>query len=267
MERRKNVLAGVLAGSIIGVSLLVSPVMVMGEESNAPTADVTIGMYSKYVWRGYELSKDSLVIQPSVTVGYRGFAFNLWGNLDTDQATPLYDEDGNNWNETDMTLSYDGSYGMLGYTVGYIYYALEGIDDTQEIYGGLSVDVIGAPTLTVYRDIASAPGWYITLAVSHSFDLMDDLALNLGAKVSYLAVDDASTLADPNDATSSYSDFHDGVLSLSMSYTVTDNLVITPELYYSFALGGDARDVLEDASADGDDSSFVYGGISASFSF
>jgi len=42
--------------------------------------------------------------------------------------------------------------------------------------------------------------------------------------------------------------------------------VITPELYYSFALGGDAQDVLEAASAD-DDSSFVYGGVSASFSF
>jgi len=265
MERRKKMLSGVLVGSIIGMGMLVSPAM--GEETTAPTVDVTLGLYSKYVWRGYELSKDSLVIQPSVTVGYQGFAFNLWGNLDTDQTTALYTEDGNNWNETDMTLSYDGSYGMLGYTVGYIYYALEGIDDTQEIYGGLSVDVIGTPTLTVYRDVASAPGWYITLEVSRSFDLMDNLALNLGAKLSYLAVDDETTLADPNDPTSSYSDFHDGTLSMSLSYSVTDNLVITPELYYSFALGGDARDVLEAASADGDDAGFFYGGVAAGFSF
>ena len=265
MKSKRMMMSGILVGEILALAMVVTPVM--AEETSAPTADFTLGLYSKYVWRGYELSKDSLVIQPSVTIGYKGFGFNLWGNLDTDQTTDLYDGDGNNWNETDMTVSYDGSYGLLGYTLGYIYYALEGADDSQEIYGGLSVDVIGSPTLTIYREIASAPGWYITLDVSHSFDLLDNLAVNIGAKVSYLAVDDESTLADPNDPTSSYSDFHDGVLSLSMSYTVTGNLVITPELYYSFALGGDAQDVLEAASADGDDSSFVYGGISASFSF
>ena len=260
-----SMLTMALVGSMFIVTM--GTTAAMCEEADGPTADFTLGLYSKYVWRGYELSKDSLVVQPSVTVGYKGFAFNLWGNLDTDQTTDLYSEDGNNWNETDMTVSYDGSYGLLGYTVGYIYYALDGADDSQEIYGAISFDVMASPTLTVYREIASAPGWYITLDVSHSFDLMDNLALNLGAKVSYLAVDDESTLADPNDPTSSYSDFHDGVLSMSLSYTVTNNLVITPELYYSFALGGDAQDVLEAASADGDDSSFVYGGVSASFSF
>ena len=265
MKIGTSMLSVALVGSMFMVTM--DPPAALSAETDAPTADFTLGLYSKYVWRGYELSKDSLVIQPSVTVGYKGFGFNLWGNLDTDQTTDLYNEDGNNWNETDMTVSYDGSYGLLGYTVGYIYYALEGADDSQEIYGGLSVDVIGSPTLTVYREIASAPGWYITLDVSHSFDLMDNLALNVGAKVSYLAADDESTLADPNDPASSYSDFHDGVLSMSLSYTVTDNLVITPELYYSFALGGDAQDVLEAASADGDDSSFFYGGVSASFSF
>ncbi len=265
MKIGTNMLSMALAGSMLFVTM--GATAALCEESDAPTADFTLGLYSKYVWRGYELSKDSLVIQPSVTIGYKGFGFNLWGNLDTDQAAALYGTDGNNWNETDMTVSYDGSYGLLGYTVGYIYYALEGANDTQEIYGAISFDVPASPTLTVYRDIASAPGWYITLDVSHSYDVMDNLALNVGAKVSYLTVDDESTLADPNDPTSSYSDFHDGVLSLSMSYTVTENLVITPELYYSFALGGDAQDVLEAASADGDDSSFFYGGVSAGFSF
>jgi len=232
-----------------------------------PSGDVTVGLYSKYVWRGFELSKDSMVIQPSVTIGYQGLGFNLWGNLDTDQAMELYDEDGANWNETDMTISYDGSYGMFGYGVGYIYYALDGADDTQEVYVSFSVDVPASPTLTVYRDMDAAPGWYISLEVSHAIDLMENLSLGLGAKVSYLSADDSDTLADPDDPGSSYSDFHDGVISLSLSYTVTEHLVITPEMYYSFALGSDARDLLEGASADGDDASFFYGGVSASFSF
>ena len=179
MKISTNVLSMALAGSMFIVTM--GTTAAMCEEADAPTADFTLGLYSKYVWRGYELSKDSLVIQPSVTVGYKGFAFNLWGNLDTDQTTDSYSEDDNNWNETDMTAPMD-------------------------CWGIRSVIFI-------------MPGWYITLDVSHSFDLMDKLALNLGAKVSYLAVDDASTLADPNDSTFSYSDFHDGVLSMSLSYT------------------------------------------------
>ncbi len=231
------------------------------------STEASVGLYSSYIWRGYELSKDSLVIQPSATVGYNGFGFNLWGNLDTDQSTDLFSEDGNKWNETDMTLSYDGSYNMLSYSVGYIYYALEGLNDTQEIYAGITLDLPASPSLTVYRDIDAAPGWYIALELSHSQELTSELTADFGVKISYLLVDDESTLADPSDPTSPYSDFHDAVLSASVSYAVTENITLTPELYYSFALGSDAKDVMEDASADGDDSNFIYGGVSASIAF
>ena len=37
------------------------------------------------------------------------------------------------WNETDLTLSYGGAYEKLGYGVGWIYYDLDGIHDTQEL--------------------------------------------------------------------------------------------------------------------------------------
>jgi hypothetical protein len=208
-----------------------------------------------------------MVIQPSVTVGYNGFGFNLWGNLDTDQSTELFSEDGNKWNETDMTLSYDGSFNMVNYSVGYIYYALEGLNDTQEIYAGINFNLPASPTLTLYRDIDAAPGWYIAFELSHSQELTSNLTLNLGAKASYLFVDDEPTLADPSDASSSYSDFHDAVFSAGLSYVVSENLTLSPELYYSFALGSDAKDVMEDASGDGSDSDFFYGGLSASISF
>jgi len=284
MKTRTHLVSATIAGAMIGLVATAIPFTAAAEENpsaglnatdlsmaaaaeETPFADLTVGFYSKYVWRGYELSKGSMVIQPSMTVGYKGFGFNLWGNLDTDQDETLFGDTGSNWNETDMTISYDGSYGMVGYSAGYIYYALDAADDTQELYGGISLDVITAPTLTVYRDMAKYPGWYLSLDFSHSFDLMEKLALNLGAKVSYLWTDDESTLADPTDPNSSYSAFHDGVISLSLSYTVIENLVISPEAYYSFPLSSDAKDVLKEASADGDDAGFFYGGIAANFSF
>src|SRR5512136_3247765 len=47
------------------------------------TADLNISFYSQYIWRGYQLSKDSLVIFPQLTVGYKGFAVTTWVDLDT----------------------------------------------------------------------------------------------------------------------------------------------------------------------------------------
>ena len=39
------------------------------EDTDRPTASADVAFMSQYIWRGYGLSKDSLVIQPSVTAG------------------------------------------------------------------------------------------------------------------------------------------------------------------------------------------------------
>jgi len=262
MKGHKKILAGA------ALTLLIPSVTtsVLAEETEKPTADASVAILSKYVWRGYELSNDSIVIQPSLTASYMGFSFNLWGNLDTNQDMDLFGNDDVNWNETDMTLSYDNSFGMVNYSLGYIYYALDTIDDTQEIYAGIGLDTLLAPTLTVYRDFAKYPGWYTTLAVSHSFQITESVSLEAGGHVSYLSADDASTLADPDNPADAYSDFHDGQIYLSLGIPVTGYLTITPEIYYSFPLSSAASDVIEASSANGDDS-FVYGGISLSMSF
>lgn len=255
----------ILVTTAAAIFLAGSGLSAFAEETESPTGELNVALLSKYVWRGYELSKDSLVIQPSLTASYKGFGFNLWGNLDSDQDMALFDTEGNNWNETDMTLSYDNTVGMMNYSIGYIYYALDGTDDTQEIYGSIDIDTILTPTLSIYRDFDEFPGWYATLGVSHSFQLSEKISLDLGAHVSYLVVDNASTIADPNDPTSEYSDFHDGLISASISIPITDYLTVSPELYYSFALGSDASDVIKAASAS-DDDDFIYGGVTLSMS-
>lgn len=249
---------GLIITTVAATLFLGGAALSASAEEEAPSADLSVSLSSKYVWRGYELSKDSIVIQPSMTVGYKGFGFNLWGNLDTDQDEELFGTDGGNWNETDMTLSYDGSAGMVGYSLGYIYYGLDGAADSQELYAGVSLDTIAAPSLTIYRDFDEYEGWYINLAVSHSFPLTEAISLDIGGHVSYLMADDAETLADPNDPTSEYSDFHDGLVSVSATIPVTELISVTPELYYSFPLGSDASDIIDD---------YVYGGVTLSMAF
>lgn len=224
-------------------------------EDEAPSADASIGFYSKYIWRGFELSDDSMVIQPSLTTSYKGFSANLWANLDTD----LYGTDTHKWNETDFTLSYDGAYEKLGYGAGWIYYALDGTDDTQEFYGTLSYDVLLAPSFTIYYDTDSFAGaWYANLGFSHTFMIAEKYGLDLGLSFGYL------------DNNAGYSEFHDGNLSASMSFPINEYLAITPEIYWSFPLSGTAGDYITAANTDlgfTNDDNYVYGGVSASFSF
>jgi len=244
-------MAGIMAGALVAPGLAVT---VNAEDK--PEADLSVAAYSQYIWRGFAFSKDSLVLQPSMTVGYKGFGFNLWGNLDTDQYG--MDSESFNWNETDLTLSYDGAVGKVAYSAGYIYYDLDGIEDTAEVYLGVSLDTLLAPSFTVYYDIANVPGWYAKLGVSHSIAMGEKLSLDLGASVGYLD-DDAD-----------YSELHDGVVSAAMPFAVGDYLTVTPELYVSMALSSKAEDLLNGANLGAigeDESTFVYGGVSASFAF
>jgi len=246
LSRTKKLITGIVAASII---LAAGIPAAMGEEE-MPSADASVGFYSKYVWRGFEQSKDSLVIQPSLSVSYKGFGANLWSSLDTD----YYPTGGHSWYETDFTLSYDGAYDKLGYGVGWIYYSILG-GDTQEFYGTLSYDMLLSPSLTIYYDTDFFPGaWYANLGFGHSFTIAEKYSLDLGLSFGYL---------DDNDG---YAELHDGLLSASMSFPVNDYLTITPELYWSFALNGTAEDYIKNPALS-DDSSFVYGGVSASFSF
>jgi len=38
------------------------------------TGSVTLGVFNKYVFRGYELSRSSFVVQPAVTASFKGFS-------------------------------------------------------------------------------------------------------------------------------------------------------------------------------------------------
>ena len=45
------------------------------------TGSAAVGVFNKYVFRGYELSSHSFVTQPSVSVSYKGFSASLGATL------------------------------------------------------------------------------------------------------------------------------------------------------------------------------------------
>lgn len=261
---------------LITKTLLISSLLALcivssaqANEEDKPTASADLGVFSKYVWRGYELSDDSVVVQPSITIAYKDFSMNLWGNLDTNFENSAPVDDQAEWNETDLTLSYDTNIGPISLGVGYIYYALDGIDDSQELYISAGLDVFTSPTLTVYREIAYLPGWYLNFSVSHAFGLPHEIVLDLEGSAGYhhsdddgfVEVDDAL-----NPATKKYQNFHNGSLSVSLTVPFSQYFTFSPLIAYSFPLSDKADDLIT-ATSLSNDADFFYGGFALSVSF
>ena len=237
-------------------------------EEEKPTAGADMGVFTKYIWRGYELSDDGPVIQPSASVGYKGFGFNLWGNLDTSVDDGAGNET-SQFNETDMTLSYDTSYGPWSLGFGYIYYGLDGVFDSQELYFSAGFDTILSPTLTVYREIDHYTGWYLNFGLSHSFELQKGITLDLTGSIGYYISDDSDFVEiddNLNPTTKKYNSFHDGLLTAGLTIPINKYFTLNPMIGYSFALTGEAENLIRSTSYN-DDSNFFFGGITLSFSF
>ncbi len=249
--------------TVLAVCVLTAPNRSMAEEEDKPSAGADISILNKYVWRGYELSDDSIVIQPSVTVSYRDFSFNLWGNLDTDYDSGT--DSSSQFNETDMTISYDTSLSDVNIGLGYIYYGLDGAKDSQEVYLSAGLDTLLSPTLTVYREIAHLPAWYLNLEISHSFKLPREMSLEVAGSAGYYISND-DDFVEVNDPTEKYKGFHDGLVSATLTVPIDPYITISPVIAWSFPLSGKADDLLK-ANSFNNDSSFIFGGVTCSIGF
>jgi len=236
-------------------------------EQERLSGELSVAAMSRYIDRGQELSRNSVVLQPSFTLCYKGFSANIWGSWDSNP----YLEGEDHWYETDYTLSYEGEYGFLTYGLGYMYYDMDNCDDSQEIYLMLGLNTLLAPTLTVYREVDRGLYWYFVLSLSHAFPLSEKLSLELCASAAYLSSDDAEEYPEVDGSGSEtgreYENFHDGTVTVGLPYTAADNITITPTLSYTFPLCRDARHEMKYFSMTGKDDTFVYGGVVFAYRF
>jgi Bacterial protein of unknown function (Gcw_chp) len=254
------------------------------QEEDKVTGEVDFSVLSAYIWRGYEQTRDSVVVQPAATVSYKGFSVNIWGNLDTKPYSATNAKYGAKYTETDFTISYSKKFGILQVTPGYIYYALGapyagGIAplDSQELFLTLGLDTILSPTLTIYKEIDHYHQWYFLLGVSHTIEFNKIISLKLAASASYLLSTDETTYAkyDSNSlpTTDKYDNFHDGTISVSLPIAVYKTLSVTPIVSYVFPLCDDARYEMKAHGLQGvtnpsdRDSTYLYGGVTLSYTF
>lgn len=239
--------------------------LALAEDAVKPTANLDLGVFSQYIWRGLEQSYNSVVIEPSLTLGYQGFSFNVWGNLDTDRKLRNLETHSSKYTETDMTLAYAKDLGPVKLGGGYIYYALDGTQDSQELFASATLNTLLSPTLSLYREIAHNPSWYANLGISQSVPVIDKITFDMGASAGYYYSDN-SGFSEVKDPGTKYRAFHNGLLSAGFTIPVVEFLSVKPVIAYSFPLSGTADDYITAASIS-NHSSFVYGGVTLSAAF
>ncbi|MCX5813176.1 MAG: hypothetical protein NT178_11625 [Proteobacteria bacterium] len=221
------------------------------------TGSGSLGAYNQYIFRGYEIGKSGLVVQPSLTASFKGFSATIWGNMDTNQrntkTASFYPNEPagtdhqfkKGWNETDLTLSYTYAIKKLSLTGGFIYYGTRYADETEELFASATYDILTKPTLAVYRDITNYKGTYFNLSFSHSLPVYKETTLDLGASFGYfIGESDYWKTYDQSTATytgSKYKGFHDGMVKAGLTIPVTKAFSIQPVVQYWFPLSSDAK--------------------------
>lgn len=252
-------------------------VMTVKAEESKGSGSASVGVFNKYVFRGYELSAGSVVIQPSAGITYNGFSVSFWGNIDSEENTTqnfVPDRpDERSFNETDLTLSYTYAIDKLSLTGGYIYYGTKYATETEELFVTVGYDTLLSPTLSVYRDITEYPGTYVSVAIAHSVPLVKEITLDLDASAGYFMGDNdywKTFERSTGDYTGDeYSALHDGMIRAGLTVPVTENISIQPVVQYWFPLSGKARKTIDGSSynINGKLDDTVVAGVNAALSF
>jgi hypothetical protein len=251
------------------------------KEPEKPTWNIQTDILSQYVWRGIALSRNSVVVQPSLTGTYKGIAINVWNNFDLREENPYSltrrNDKKAHWNETDLTFSYTREvYPNLNLTGGTIVYLLSGADsayNSVEIYGGADYKL---PWFNfgfgVYREVNHFPGTFLQWYVHRAFDLPWIKGMNLDLMASWSAEFSNDKAAYPvfdsagNVENKFYQSLHAGYLGVTLNIPVGQYVVVAPKIQYWYGLGGQSTGTLGGLSWDGQHN-HLLGGVNLAVNF
>lgn len=240
-----------------------------------------LSLFSAYVTRGQVINNEP-VLQPSLTAGKHGFAFNAWMNMNlSDSDARSESDDSWEFTEVDFTLSYTRAVAGAELTLGVSDYLLpnntlaDSFDAEGRPVNGVAypnsrelfldcvlTDAMLEPEATVYYDFDDASGsLYATVGIGHSLEMDEKTVLHAGCSTGYgnrdyndyyFGVDQAS--------------FNDGNVWLSADFRADEQLTISPLIQYTWLWDPDIR------NSDGTrtyylDTSLLWGGVTVSCTF
>jgi len=214
--------------------------------------DGYVGVYDKYLWRGFDLSGSMPVAQAGVDIGAEGVTLSVWGNMQL-RSDHSQGYDSGELTETDITLDYTRKFAHgISVGIGNIFYVLDGMEDTGEVYISIAADTLLQPSFTVYYDWdeAEEDGLFYTIALGHEFAVNDAVAINLGTLVSYNQSSDY--------AVGDYNGLHNCEVNIGATYTINSHLDVAVSLMFSQGLSSAAREVLDAETVSGVTLSYAF---------
>ena len=239
----------------------------------AAEASLDLPVNSAYVWRG-QVYNDEPVFEPSLNVATKyGLSFNTWANFNlTDN---LGNDSEKEFNEVDLTVSYDVPVEVLDLTVGAAEYTYphQTIQDgggrvratpgTREVFVTVGKnDFPLSPSASVYYDCDEVNGFYGLVSVSRGFEVTKefsvDATLSLGAadtdyNETYFGVDDNV--------------LNDGNVKVSASYTLSKSISLGGYVMYTYLLDSSIRDAAKANDAYFNKGDILSGGVSVGYGF
>ncbi len=241
------------------LSLAVGVAAAVGTEAQerAASFSVDVSPFTEYVWRGIPLT-DGPVLQSSYTLSAKGLSFNIWQNVDLDNANGVPGA----VTEHDYTLGYEFAAGNATVSLGLLYYTFPGLGDpTTEIIVGASFDVPGKPSITLYRDVDDLDGLYASIGAGHSFTLGDgEQAIDLSLAVGYGTDKHNSYYGAGVDRAA----LTDVLVTVSSTFKFDESFGITPSLVFASVID---PDIVDTYNANGTDTSRVVFGFTLSYGF
>lgn len=153
----------------------------------------------------------------------------------------------------DITLSYTGSEGRLGFSAGYLYTAPENTGSG----GTVLLDLNSSSRNVLHEESADKP-WYLTLNFAKDFQLSESVALGIDSRTMLLS----PSLADEADGRSAV------CMSFNLPVSYRGFLTVTPELQWSRAIEQTGTSSLDASSSTAEKNpNTFYGGMSISFSY
>ena len=239
----------------------------------AAEASLDLPVNSAYVWRGQVLN-DEPVFEPSLTVSTEyGLTLNTWANFNLTDS--LGKESENNFNEVDLTVSYDIPVEVVDLTVGAAEYTYpnqtaadeEGtafaLPSTREAFVSVGKEaLLLSPSATLYYDFEAVDAFYGVVSVGHGFEatkeLSFDITVSIGAGDSdynayYFGVDDSA--------------LNDGTAKLGASYAFSESLTVSAYAMYTYLLDSDIRDAAKDNDVYFNKGDILSGGVSLGYGF
>ena len=267
------------------LALLILAALAAPMSAWAAEGSIYADVLSAYVYNGLSYN-DEAVFQPGLDVaGPLGLGYSLWANMDlTDNPASTAPNSAGEWSEVDLGLNWTApSVGPLTLSVGGIYYvypqssstvatnddgtvaavSTAPADGSYQVFAKAAAnDILLAPAVKFCHELDNTDDWIVLFTVGHGFDLMDKLALNLGAILGFAG----EYYVESNYGSGTGAAFTHAQFDAALSYALTEKASVALKGSFSTLLDGDLRDDVDAAGVYADKDVF-FGGVNASYSF